>query len=430
MTVPSPIRRLPGHDPALPLPAYATAGAAGMDVCASLPPEARADGLSLAPGARALVPTGLALEIPDGYEIQVRPRSGLALRHGIALPNSPGTIDSDYRGELGVILANLGSEPFTVTPRHAHRPARALPGRPHRLGGARRAGGKRPRRGWLRLDRDAAVTLSPDELERYARHIVLHEIGGAGQQRLKAARLLVVGAGGLGSPALLYLAAAGVGHLTVVDDDAVSLSNLQRQVLHATPDIGRSKVASAAAALARLNPHVAVEGLAFRLDEETAARPRPRPRPRPRRQRQLRDPLCRQCRLRRRRRPAPRRGDEPVGGADRPLSSRGRRPLLRLRLPGGARPGADALLRPRRHRRRARRRDGLAPRAGSDQAGDGRRHRPPRTLLLYDALHAETRRIRTARRPGCPVCGASRGDVQATATALDIGPSFPDAKGG
>ena len=91
------------------------------------------------------------------------------------------------------------------------------------------------------------MTLSPDELERYARHIVLHEIGGAGQQRLKAARLLVVGAGGLGSPALLYLAAAGVGHLTVVDDDAVSLSNLQRQVLHATPDIGRSKVASAAA---------------------------------------------------------------------------------------------------------------------------------------------------------------------------------------
>ena len=119
MTVPPTIivaiRRLPGHDRALPLPAYATAGAAGMDVCANLPPEARAHGQRLAPGARALVPTGLALEIPDGYEIQVRPRSGLALRHGIALPNSPGTIDSDYRGELGVILANLGNEAFTVT---------------------------------------------------------------------------------------------------------------------------------------------------------------------------------------------------------------------------------------------------------------------------------------------------------------------------
>ncbi len=103
------------------------------------------------------------------------------------------------------------------------------------------------------------MTLGPDELARYARHIVLHEIGGPGQQRLNAARVLVVGAGGLGSPALLYLAAAGVGTLGVVDDDAVSLSNLQRQVLHATPEIGAPKVASAARALARLNPHVTVE---------------------------------------------------------------------------------------------------------------------------------------------------------------------------
>jgi molybdopterin/thiamine biosynthesis adenylyltransferase len=114
------------------------------------------------------------------------------------------------------------------------------------------------------------VTFSPEELERYARHIVLHEVGGPGQRRLRAARVLVVGAGGLGSPALLYLTAAGVGRLTVIDDDRVGLSNLQRQVLHGTPEVGIPKAESAARALARLNPHVAVEALSMRLDAETA----------------------------------------------------------------------------------------------------------------------------------------------------------------
>jgi len=93
----------------LPLPSYATAGAAGMDLLADIE-----EPMELLPGARALVPTGLVLEIPDGFEAQIRPRSGLALRHGITLPNAPGTIDSDYRGEVQVILANLGSEPFTI----------------------------------------------------------------------------------------------------------------------------------------------------------------------------------------------------------------------------------------------------------------------------------------------------------------------------
>jgi dUTP pyrophosphatase len=114
MTVAVGIRRLPGHDPALPLPGYATDGAAGMDLCACLPPEQRAAGLTLAPGARALVPSGLALEIPAGHEVQLRPRSGLALREGLTLLNSPGTIDSDYRGEVGVILVNHGSAPVTI----------------------------------------------------------------------------------------------------------------------------------------------------------------------------------------------------------------------------------------------------------------------------------------------------------------------------
>src|ERR1700745_1510097 len=98
--------------------------------------------------------------------------------------------------------------------------------------------------------------LSSDELARYARHIVLHEVGGPGQQAFKEASVLVIGAGGLGAPALMYLAAAGVGTLGAVDDDIVSLSNLQRQIIHTTPDIGRRKVDSAAEQIYALNPHV------------------------------------------------------------------------------------------------------------------------------------------------------------------------------
>jgi adenylyltransferase/sulfurtransferase len=109
------------------------------------------------------------------------------------------------------------------------------------------------------------VVLTPEELERYARHIVLREVGGPGQAALKRSRVLVVGAGGLGAPVLTYLAAAGVGTLGVVDDDTVSRSNLQRQIIHGTPDVGRPKVASAAEAIRRLNPHVAVEAHATRL---------------------------------------------------------------------------------------------------------------------------------------------------------------------
>ncbi|MFC5069534.1 HesA/MoeB/ThiF family protein [Flaviflagellibacter deserti] len=112
--------------------------------------------------------------------------------------------------------------------------------------------------------------LSSEELERYARHIVLREIGGPGQQKLKAARVLVIGAGGLGSPALLYLAAAGVGTLGIVDHDTVSLSNLQRQVAHGTPDAGRLKVESAADALRHINPNVTVEQHAFRIAPDNA----------------------------------------------------------------------------------------------------------------------------------------------------------------
>ena len=116
------------------------------------------------------------------------------------------------------------------------------------------------------------MNLSGEEIERYARHIVLREIGGPGQVRLKGARVLVVGAGGLGSPVLQYLAAAGVGTLGLIDHDTVSLSNLQRQVLFATGDIGRAKVEAAATALRALNPHVAVEAHAERITADNAER--------------------------------------------------------------------------------------------------------------------------------------------------------------
>lgn len=100
------LKRLP-HGADLPLPAYATPGAAGMDVVA-------AEDIDLAPGARHAVATGLAMAIPAGYEVQVRPRSGLALKHGVTVPNTPGTIDSDYRGELKIIMINHGSDPFPI----------------------------------------------------------------------------------------------------------------------------------------------------------------------------------------------------------------------------------------------------------------------------------------------------------------------------
>lgn len=105
------LERLPDADPDIPLPGYATPGAAGADVRANFPSRA---GVMLSPGERALIPTGLRLGIPEGYEVQVRPRSGLALKHGLTLPNSPGTIDSDYRGPLGVIVQNGGAEPFEI----------------------------------------------------------------------------------------------------------------------------------------------------------------------------------------------------------------------------------------------------------------------------------------------------------------------------
>ena len=111
-------------DQSLALPAYATAGAAGADIRANLGPKLRRDGLVLEPGARALVPAGFRIEISLGFEVQIRPRSGLALKHGVSVLNAPGTIDSDYRGPVGVLLVNYGSQAFTVA--HGDRIAQMI----------------------------------------------------------------------------------------------------------------------------------------------------------------------------------------------------------------------------------------------------------------------------------------------------------------
>ena len=114
---------LPGADTTLPLPSYETEGAAGADLRANFPPEAR-EGATLRPGERRLIPTGLSVEVPEGFEMQVRPRSGAALKQGLSIPNAPGTVDSDYRGPLGVILVNLGEAPVHIA--HGDRIAQAV----------------------------------------------------------------------------------------------------------------------------------------------------------------------------------------------------------------------------------------------------------------------------------------------------------------
>ena len=142
------IRRLP-HGQGLDLPFYATSGAAGLDVLAALPAGAK---LVLEPGARDIVPTGFALSLPPGFEGQMRPRSGLALEHGVTILNAPGTIDSDYRGEVKAILVNLGPRPFEILARHAHRSACDCACGARRARRERGAYGNGARRGRLRLD--------------------------------------------------------------------------------------------------------------------------------------------------------------------------------------------------------------------------------------------------------------------------------------
>lgn len=129
LTAPAPaaeitLQPLDHFDASFGAPAYETAGAAGADLRASFPVSERAKGATLAPGARALIPTGLSMEIPEGFEVQIRPRSGLAFRHGLTIANAPGTIDSDYRGEVKVLLINLGDAPVAIA--HGDRVAQMV----------------------------------------------------------------------------------------------------------------------------------------------------------------------------------------------------------------------------------------------------------------------------------------------------------------
>ena len=251
-----------------------------------------------------------------------------------------------------------------------------------------------------------AGTFRPAELERYARHIMLREIGGPGQKALKNARVLVIGAGGLGSPALLYLAAAGVGTIGVIDDDVVDASNLQRQVIHADDRIGMAKVASAAQAMLALNPHVAVRPYQRRLTDEIAAGPLRRLRSDPRRIGQFRHPLPDQPGGGGNRQAADRGGDHPVGGADQPLRSRAWHALLRVHLPdpSGARAGAD--LRRGRGGGPAAGRDRRDDGAGGGQAPDrGRADAARARCWSMTGCGARPASSRLCRRADCPVCG-------------------------
>ncbi|KFI27341.1 molybdopterin biosynthesis protein [Haematobacter massiliensis] len=249
------------------------------------------------------------------------------------------------------------------------------------------------------------AALSDAEVERYSRHLILREIGGQGQRRLRNAHVLVVGAGGIGSPALLYLAGAGVGRITLVDDDSVDLSNLQRQVIHRTEDIGRSKVSSAARGIHALNPGVTVVPVERRLDAELAAELIPGV-----------DLVL----------------DGSDGFATRALvnnaSVAARVPLLSASV--GQWEGQISLFDPARGAPclaclfPVEPAAGLAPTCAEGGvagplpgvlgtmmaletlkeltgAGTGLRGR----LLLYDGLYGETRMITVLRRPGCPVCG-------------------------
>src|SRR5499427_10945952 len=148
--------------------------------------------------------------------------------------------------------------------------SRSLPSRPLAPPSAAPAASGLPANDEIKDRAYIHVMLTPEEVQRYKSQLVLKEVGGAGQQKLKAARVLVVGAGGIGSPLILYLAAAGIGTIGVIDDDRVSLDNLQRQIVHDTAKIGAAKVDSARESIARLNPHVRVETHDFRIDADNA----------------------------------------------------------------------------------------------------------------------------------------------------------------
>jgi len=259
------------------------------------------------------------------------------------------------------------------------------------------------------MDAPAAPLFAEDELPRYARHIVLREIGGPGQRRLKRARILVVGAGGLGAPVLLYLAAAGVGQLTIVDDDVVSRSNLQRQVIHAEDRVGMAKVLSAQIAIKAINPYVTVSPLQIRLDAAGAARLV--------REHDLVIDGCDTLDTRHLLNRAcvaasvpllagaisqwegqlalydPARGAPCLACLFPVIPAEGLAPACAEAGVMGALPGILGAM--------------LAAEAIKEITGAGRSLRG--RLLIHDALWGESREIRISRRAGCPVCGLNHG---------------------
>ena len=226
-----------------------------------------------------------------------------------------------------------------------------------------------------------------------------------GQRRLKAGSVLCIGAGGLGSPAAMYLAAAGVGRIGLVDFDVVDFSNLQRQILHGTPDVGRSKLASAKDRLNALNPHVEIDTYETPLYVGQRARPVRALRRHPRRHRQLPDPLPGERRLRAARQAERLRQHLPLRGAGLGVRDQGRA-VLSLPVPGAAAAGPRAELRGGRRARRAagdHRRDpgdrgDQADRSASASRSIGR-------FLIYDALKMRFRELKLRKDPDCPVCG-------------------------
>ena len=255
---------------------------------------------------------------------------------------------------------------------------------------------------------EPAAELTIDEVRRYSRHLIIPDVGMTGQKRLKNAKVLVIGAGGLGSPALLYLAAAGVGTLGIAEFDEVDESNLQRQIIHGQSDIGKPKAESARESIAEANPYVNVVVHAERLDNDNVHAGLRGLRPDRRRHRQLRDALHGQ-----RRGVLP--GDPLRLGLDLPL----RRPGVRLRaVPGARTPPATAACTPSRRRRAWSR---AAPRAacsacsarsiGSIQVNEaiklltGIGDPLVGRLMIYDALEMEYRKLQVRKDPNCALCG-------------------------
>ena len=237
------------------LPKYETSGSSGMDLSANIESD-----IIISPGKTATIPTGISLAIPKGFEVQIRPRSGLAVKQKITVLNTPGTIDADYRGEIKVILINLGTEPFKIEKNLRIAQMVVCPVEQAELkevedlsktdrgtGGFGSTGTK-----WSKMKIDL------NQFKRFEKQIILKKIGLAGQKKIFLGNVLIVGLGGLGCPLLTYLAASGVGKVGIVDFDKVEISNLNRQTLFNPKDVGKYKVFQAKKVINKINNKIKI----------------------------------------------------------------------------------------------------------------------------------------------------------------------------